>query len=54
MSIYKIQHITKYKYDRIVKENANQIKIYPFLKTGQDILNHEIQITGEPSVHKFL
>ena len=53
MSIYKIQHITKYKYDRIVKENANQIKIYPFLKTGQDILNHEIQITGEPSVHKF-
>lgn len=53
MSIYKIHHITKYKYDRVVKENANQIKIYPFPKTGQEILSHEIQITGEPSVQKF-
>lgn len=53
MSLYKIQHITKYKYDRVVKENASQIKVYPFPKTGQDILSHEIQITGEPNVHKF-
>ncbi len=53
MSLYKIQHITKYKYDRVVKENASQIKIYPFPKTGQDILSHEIQITGKPNVHKF-
>lgn len=53
MSIYKIHHITKYQYDRTVKENANQIKIYPFPKSGQDILSHEIQITGEPNIHKF-
>lgn len=53
MSLYKIQHITKYKYDRVVKENVSQIKIYPFPKIGQDILSHEIQITGEPNVHKF-
>lgn len=53
MSIYKIHHITKYLYDREVIENANQIKIYPFPKIGQDVLSQEIQITGDPVVYKF-
>ena len=36
---FKIQHITKYKYDRPVRESANQIKIFSFNKPGQEILS---------------
>lgn len=53
MSIYKIHHITKYLYDSEVFENANQIKIFPFPKEGQDIFSQEIKITGDPVLNKF-
>lgn len=53
MSIYKIHHITKYLYDREVIENANQIKIFPFPKEGQDILSQEIKISGNPDIFRF-
>ncbi len=53
MSIYKIHHITKYRYDRIVKENTNQIKIFPFPNKEQEILSHELHITDEPIIQKF-
>ncbi|MBK8672064.1 MAG: transglutaminase family protein [Bacteroidetes bacterium] len=52
MPIYKIHHITKYKYDRSIRESANQIKIYPYNKAGQEILSHEMVITDEPNVNK--
>ncbi len=53
MPVFQIQHITKYKYDRPVRESANQIKIFSFNKPGQEILSHEIVISEEPSVNKF-
>ncbi|MFN8281808.1 MAG: transglutaminase family protein [Chitinophagales bacterium] len=53
MPVFKIQHITKYKYDRPVRESANQIKIFPFTKIGQEILSHELVITDEPNINKF-
>jgi transglutaminase-like putative cysteine protease len=53
MSIYKIHHITKYLYDSEVFESANQIKIFPFPKEGQDIMSQEIKITGDPILNKF-
>lgn len=53
MPVYKIHHITKYKYDRPVRESANQIKIYPYNKIGQEILSHELVITDEPNINKF-
>ena len=53
MPVFKIQHITKYIYDRPVRESANQIKIFPFNKPGQEILSHELHITDEPSINKF-
>ena len=52
MPVFKIQHITKYKYDRPVRESANQIKIFSFNKPGQEILSHEVVITDEPSINK--
>jgi transglutaminase-like putative cysteine protease len=53
MPVYKIHHITKYKYDRPVRESANQIKIYSYNKIGQEILSHELVITDEPNINKF-
>lgn len=53
MPVYKIHHITKYKYDRPVRESANQIKIFSYNKIGQEILSHELTITDEPNINKF-
>jgi transglutaminase-like putative cysteine protease len=53
MPIFKIQHITRYAYDRPVTESANQIKIFPYNRPGQETTSHELVISGEPAVHKF-
>lgn len=53
MPIFKIRHITRYAYDRPVREGANQIKLYPREHAGQETLNHQLAITGEPSLHRF-
>jgi transglutaminase-like putative cysteine protease len=53
MSIFSIHHITRYEYSRPVKENLNQIKIHPYVCLQQEILNHELIITGNPDVHLF-
>ena len=29
MSVFNIHHVTKYEYDRPVKESVNEIRIYP-------------------------
>jgi len=50
MSVFNIHHITKYEYDRAVKESVNEIKIYPFNSPAQHVLYHEINITGNPDV----
>jgi len=51
MPVFSIQHITKYQYDRPVKESVNEIKIYPYAEAQQEILQHDILITGNPDVH---
>ncbi len=53
MPVFRIHHITKYKYDRAVKESANQIKLYGYNKPHQEILSHELHITGDPIVNRF-
>jgi transglutaminase-like putative cysteine protease len=53
MPIFKIHHITKYKYDRPIRESANQIKIFPYNIVGQEILSHDIVITKDPNINKF-
>ena len=53
MPVFTIHHITKYEYDRPVKESSNEIKIYPYLCNDQEILQHEILITSNPDVHIF-
>lgn len=53
MPIFKIQHITKYEYDRLIQESMNEIKIFPFLSAEQEVLQHELVITGNPDLQFF-
>lgn len=51
--LYKIHHITRYRYDRPVIESANQIKIFPLTDGRQEVIKHELDITGDPSIHRY-
>src|SRR6476469_1700445 len=53
MPVFKIHHITKYEYDRPVKESHNEIKVYPYQCVEQEVLHHELQITNQPNVQTF-
>lgn len=50
MSVFTIHHITRYDYDRPVKESVNEIKIFPFVVAEQEVLHQELIITGQPEV----
>lgn len=52
MPVFKIQHITTYEYDRLIQESMNEIKIFPLL-SGQEILQHDLVITGNPELYYF-
>ena len=53
MPVYKIYHTTTYEYDRLVKESVNEIKIYPYQCNEQEVLQHDIVITGNPEIQTF-
>jgi transglutaminase-like putative cysteine protease len=53
MSIFKIHHITRYEYDRPVKESANEIKIFPYQCPDQEVLQHDLFITDQPDIQTF-
>jgi transglutaminase-like putative cysteine protease len=53
MPIFRIHHVTKYEYDRQVKESVNEIKVFPYRSPEQEILQHELLITGHPDVQVF-
>ena len=53
MPIFKIHHITKYEYDRPVKESMNNIMIYPYQSPDQETLQHDLFITEKPDTFTF-
>ena len=50
MPVFNIHHITKYEYDRPVKESVNEIRIYPFSGHEQETLYHELNVTAQPEI----
>lgn len=50
MAVFNIHHVTRYEYDRPVKESVNEIRVYPFAGQEQEVLYHQVNITGEPDV----
>ncbi|HEX3025502.1 MAG TPA: transglutaminase N-terminal domain-containing protein, partial [Chitinophagaceae bacterium] len=53
MPIFKIHHITKYEYDRPVKESTNEIKIFPYQGIEQEVLQHQLDITEQPEIFQY-
>lgn len=53
MPIFKIHHLTQYRYDRPVRESTNQIKVFPATYNGQETTRHKLTITGEPFINRF-
>lgn len=50
MPVFNIHHITKYEYDRPVKESVNEIRIYPYACQQQEALYHQVNISNNPEV----
>lgn len=50
MPVFKIHHITKYQYDRPVKESVSQVRIYPINDDGQQVRQFELRINTDPEV----
>jgi transglutaminase-like putative cysteine protease len=53
MPLFKIHHITYYRYDRPVKENINQVKIFPVEDHFQELKDFKLTVTGDPPIHEF-
>nr|WP_294905990.1 transglutaminase family protein [uncultured Lacibacter sp.] len=54
MPVFQIQHVTKYTYNRPVKESINQLRIYPVASEQQEILQHEVNISTDPELFFFI
>ncbi|WP_315821038.1 transglutaminase family protein [Paraflavitalea speifideaquila] len=53
MPRFKIHHVTRYSYEVPVIDSANQIMLFPLEDDFQDVLKHEILITGEPAMDLY-
>lgn len=53
MPIFKIHHTTSYKYDRFVQDSMNEIKIFSYQSKEQEVLQHDLHITGGPEVYTY-
>jgi transglutaminase-like putative cysteine protease len=51
MSQFQIRHITRYLYENMVRDSANQIMLYPLRDEYQEVLHHQVTITGNPMVN---
>lgn len=53
MAVFKIQHITKYIYENPVSESANELRIFPMATPDQEVLQHDLIITGDPEMQFY-
>ena len=54
MPIFKIKHITNYKYDSPVRDSANQIILFPIKDEYQRVIKHDLNISNTPDVDIFI
>src|SRR5215475_12480654 len=54
MPLFKIQHITKYDYDRLIQESVNEIRIFPVESDNQRIIEQNLIVTGNPEMMFFI
>lgn len=53
MPIFNIEHITRYAYNRPVKELFNEIKIFPYQEDKQELIKHELNISTDPQLEIY-
>ncbi len=53
MPVFKIQHITRYDYDRPVRESVNEVRIFPYYGSELEVLHQDLILTGNPAIHHF-
>ena len=53
MPIFKIIHITKYKYSLPIKESIHEIRLFPYHFENQEVLDYLLLITNDPEVKYF-
>jgi transglutaminase-like putative cysteine protease len=53
MPRFTIHHQTKYIYEAPVRDSANQVVLFPIKDEYQEVLKHELTITGDPNVDIF-
>jgi transglutaminase-like putative cysteine protease len=53
MPRFNIHHITKYTYEGPVRDSANQIVLFPVKDEYQEVLKHDLTISGEPPVEIY-
>jgi transglutaminase-like putative cysteine protease len=54
MPEFKIQHITRYTYEAMVRDSANQVILFPITDIHQEVLKHDLIITGNPTVDTYI
>jgi transglutaminase-like putative cysteine protease len=50
MSKFKIRHVTRYLYEDTVRDSASQVMLYPIEDDFQELIEHTIQVSGDPSI----
>lgn len=53
MPRFNIHHVTKYTYEAPVSDSANQILLFPIRDEYQEVVKHELYITGDPNVDVY-
>jgi len=53
MPVFKIHHITKYEYNRPVRESINEIRIFPYKCDEQEVKHQEITVSTQPDIQYF-
>jgi transglutaminase-like putative cysteine protease len=53
MPRFNIHHITRYRYEAPVRDSANKITLFPIKDSYQEVIRHDMQITGEPPVETY-
>ncbi|MBG9376731.1 transglutaminase family protein [Panacibacter sp. DH6] len=53
MPVFKIHHITRYEYDRQVRESINEIKIFPYRCDEQETRSQQVTVSTNPDIEYF-
>jgi transglutaminase-like putative cysteine protease len=51
MPQFRIQHVTRYIYEDMVRDSANQVMLYPITNEYQAVRQHILTISGNPTVN---